>query len=85
MDTNVIVAIVSGAFTFAGVVLTIIATTNKILNSLQSQNEVQNVKIQNLTDEVKKHNDFATRIPIIETNLNNTINRVDKIEQHIGN
>lgn len=66
MSDSIIVAIISAIVTIASVLLSSKATQDKVTSELHTQNEVQNVKIENLTSEVKKHNDFATRIPVIE-------------------
>lgn len=65
MTESIIIAVIS----LAGVIITGYTTVNKVTQELHTQNEVQNVKIDNLAQEVKKHNDFATRIPVIEGEL----------------
>ena len=46
------------------------ATQNKLMQEIQTSNEVQNVKIQHLTDEVHKHNNFAEAIPHMDEKIN---------------
>lgn len=65
MTESIIIAVIS----LVGVIITGYTTVNKVTQELHTQNEVQNVKIDNLAQEVKKHNDFATRIPVIEGDL----------------
>lgn len=65
MTEQIIIALIS----LVGVIATGYITVNKVTQELHTQNEVQNVKIDNLAQEVKKHNDFATRIPKIEGKL----------------
>lgn len=65
MTESIIIAVIS----LVGVIITGYTTVNKVTQELHTQNEVQNVKIDNLAQEVKKHNDFATRIPVIEGEL----------------
>lgn len=49
-----------------GTVVTTYAGNQKIQNELDKHNAIQDTKIEELTREVRQHNDFATRIPVIE-------------------
>lgn len=65
----IIAALVSGLVTLAGVL---------IANS-KSQ-AVTDVKIEELTREVRKHNSFAEKIPVIEEQIKVTNHRIDDLE-----
>ena len=45
------------------------ASTSKIQNELKINNAVQDERIQELTREVRLHNSFAERIPVIEQRI----------------
>lgn len=68
----IIAALVSGIVTLAGVL---------IANS-KSQ-AVTDVKIEELTREVRKHNSFAEKIPVIEEQIKVSNHRIDDLE-HIN-
>lgn len=68
----IIAALVSGIVTLAGVL---------IANS-KSQ-AVTDVKIEELTREVRKHNSFAEKIPVIEEQIKVANHRIDDLE-HIN-
>ena len=68
----IIAALVSGIVTLAGVL---------IANS-KSQ-AVTDVKIEELTREVRKHNSFAEKIPVIEEQIKVANYRIDDLE-HIN-
>lgn len=68
----IIAALVSGIVTLAGVL---------IANS-KSQ-AVTDVKIDELTREVRKHNSFAEKIPVIEEQIKAANHRIDDLE-HIN-
>ena len=68
----IIAALVSGVVTLAGVL---------IANS-KSQ-AVTDVKIEELTREVRKHNSFAEKIPVIEEQIKVANHRIDDLE-HIN-
>lgn len=69
MET-IVAAIITGIVTLAGVL---------IANS-KSQ-AVTDVKIEELTREVRKHNSFAEKIPVIEEQIKVTNHRIDDLEQ----
>lgn len=49
-----------------GTVITTKVGNDKIQHDLDKHNAVQDTKLEELTREVRQHNDFATRIPVIE-------------------
>lgn len=49
-----------------GTVYTTKAGNEKIQHELDKHNAVQDTKLEELTREVRQHNDFAIRIPVIE-------------------
>ena len=65
----IIAALVSGIVTLAGVL---------IANS-KSQ-AITDVKIEELTREVRKHNSFAEKIPVIEEQIKVANHRIDDLE-----
>lgn len=71
MET-IVAAIITGIVTLAGVL---------IANS-KSQ-AVTDVKIDELTREVRKHNSFAEKIPVIEEQIKVANHRIDDLE-HIN-
>jgi hypothetical protein len=70
---TIVAAIITGIVTLAGVL---------IANS-KSQ-AVTDVKIEELTREVRKHNSFAEKIPVIEEQIKVANHRIDDLE-HITN
>ena len=49
-----------------GTVLTTRMGNERIQHDLDKHNAIQDTKLEELTREVRQHNDFATRIPVIE-------------------
>lgn len=49
-----------------GTILTTKSGNDKIQAELVKHNAVQDTKLEELTREVRQHNNFATRIPVIE-------------------
>ena len=52
-----------------GTVYTNKTSTDKIQHELDKHNAVQDTKLEELTREVRQHNDFATRIPVLEQRI----------------
>ena len=65
----IIAALLSGAVTLIGVL---------IANS--KSNAVMEYKIEELTREVRKHNGFAERIPVLEQQMKVANHRIDDLE-----
>lgn len=82
--TEIIVAIISGGLALVGTVIAVSAgmkkTESSILNALQISQAVQDEKLSELTKEVRRHNDFAERIPSLEARVSVVEKRVDKLE-----
>lgn len=71
MET-IVAAIITGIVTLAGVLI----ANNK-------SQAVTDVKIEELTREVRKHNSFAEKIPVIEEQIKVANHRIDDLE-HIN-
>ena len=80
MDTSIIVALITGLVTIIATVLTVHQGNLNTQHTLEITNAVQNEKIEELTREVKRHNDFAERIPRIESRVDSLEKRVDRLE-----
>ena len=70
MSDAILVAIITSAVTLFGVILA---------NSKAAT--VTNNEIKHLAEEVKKHNNFAQRMPIVEVQLEELIKRVETLEK----
>ena len=72
MTESIIVAIITGIVTLLGV----LASNNK-------HDAVTDTKIEALTEEVKKHNNFAQRVPVVEEQIGELNRRGDLIERKV--
>lgn len=80
----IVASIISAIVTILTVVVNSRSTEAKITNELKITQAVTDEKIRVLTDEVRKHNTFAERIPVIEEQIKVTNRRIDDIERQIG-
>ncbi len=63
---EIIIALITGICSVIGVILTTSASNRKLQHQLEVNQAVVNTKIENLTEEVRKHNNFTVRVPILE-------------------
>lgn len=75
MSEAILVALITGGMSLAGVVVTCMVTARKNENTLKISQAVTDTKIDELTREVREHNGFARRMPVVENQIEN-INHV---------
>lgn len=80
MET-IITALITGGLSLIGVVFSNISSNKKIETSLKVQQAVTDTKIEALTREVREHNNFAHRVPVIEEHIKRVDARLDKLER----
>ena len=78
----VIVALITGGFSILAVALTNNHANNKMHNEMTTAQAVTKEQIKELTREVRAHNDFATRIPVLEQEVKNLKSRVGNLEEY---
>ena len=66
MTEAIIVALIPSILSLIGVILTVKSGNEKIMNEMRTQQAVQDTKIEELTREVREHNEFAVRVPVLE-------------------
>lgn len=77
----IISSLITGGLALIGVVLTNISSNSKIQNDMKVNQEVTGTKLEELTREVRKHNNFAERIPVLEEKIKVINHRLDDIEE----
>lgn len=68
MET-IVGCIITGVLSLVGVILTNNSSNKKIENNLEKNQAVTDTKIEELTREVRQHNSFAQRIPVLEVKI----------------
>lgn len=84
MSDGIIVAIITGVFTLIGTIITVIVGMSKANKNIEIVQAVTNTKLDALTEEVRKHNNFAQRVPVVEANIEALAKRVDNIETRVS-
>ena len=83
--TEIIVSIITGVVTLVGVCVTAWASSRKtgteVSHKLEMSQAVTDTKIEELTREVRTHNNFAQRIPVIEEQIRVANHRIEDLEK----
>lgn len=81
---SIIVAIITGGLTLLGTIISNISSNKKIETNLKIQQAVTDTKIEALTSEVREHNNFAKRMPVVEEQIKVINHRIDDLERKVG-
>lgn len=78
---SIIVAIITGLISLVGTIITVVTTSNKSAQEMRIAQAVTDQKISDLTREVREHNEFARRVPVLESQMQDVTNRVHDLEK----
>ena len=81
MTEGIIVALISGGLTLLGVVLSNFAAGQKTQERIETSQAVTDTKIEELTREVREHNNFARRMPVVEEQVKVINHRLSDLEE----
>ena len=76
MET-IIAAAISGGLALLGVIITTRQGSRKIEKKLEIHQAVTDQKIEELTREVREHNNFARRVPAMEQEIKGINEKID--------
>lgn len=80
MTEAIIVALITGSLSVLGVIISNIGSNKKIENALSTSQAVTDCKIEELTREVREHNNFARRMPVVEEQIKVINHRIEDLE-----
>lgn len=80
MSEAIIVALITGGLSLAGVVITCLATAKKTEKAAAVAQAVTETKLEELTREVRQHNGFAQRMPVVEEQIRSINHRIEELE-----
>lgn len=83
MGEGIFAALITGGLSLAGVIITNVMANRKIEQKLEVAQAVTDTKIEELTREVREHNNFAKRMPVVENEIKHLNNEVKHIEDDI--
>lgn len=71
MTESIIIALITGGLTLLGVIV-----------SNSKAQAVMDTKVEELTREVREHNNFAKRMPVVEEQIRVINHRIEDLEQY---
>ena len=74
---GIVSAVITGVLALTGVIITSITGNKKIEKKLEIAQAVTDCKIEELTREVREHNNFARRMPVVEEQIKNINHKID--------
>ena len=82
MSEAIIVAIITGGLSLIGVIVSNNRTAQSMDAKLDKQQAVTETKLEELTREVRTHNNFAQRVPVLEEQMKVANHRIADLEDH---
>ena len=86
MSDAVLVALISATVTLLGVILNSRITQQKFVSEIDKQLSVYQARtderIDELAREVRDHNNYARRLPVVEAQMSELTRRVQNLERH---
>ena len=84
MSESILVALITGGISLLGTIITVLATSRKTAQDYRVSQAVMKKDIEELTREVREHNGFARRMPVVEEQIkviNHQIDNLAKMEK----
>ena len=80
MTEGILASLITGGLSLVGVIVTGMATARKNENAVRISQAVTDTKIDELTREVREHNGFARRMPVVEEQIKVINHRIEDLE-----
>lgn len=82
MSDAIIVALITGGLSLLGVIITNRKSAREMDHKLELRQTATDIKIEELTREVRLHNNFAQRMPVVEQEIKDVVKRVDTLQKY---
>ena len=86
MSETVLVALITGGLSLLGTIITVIMTIRKGMSEIETKlttaQAVTDTKMDELTREVREHNNFARRMPVVESQIEALDKRLSRVENN---
>lgn len=80
MTETIMVALITGGLSLLGVIITSNRTAKEVEAKLERQQAVTDTNLEELTREVREHNNFARRVPVVEEQIKVINHRIAELE-----
>ena len=77
----IIVALITGGCSVVGMIITTLTTSRRTEQRMATAQAVTDTKIEELTREVREHNNFAKRVPVLEEQIKVANHRISDLEE----
>jgi len=78
---SIIVALIIGGLSLVGVIYSNKTAADKTQTQISTAQAVTDTKLEELTREVRMHNNFAQRVPVIEEQMKVVNHRIEDLEK----
>ena len=82
MSEAIIVALITGGLSLLGIIYSSNKTAEAMDSKLDKQQAVMGTKMDELTREVREHNNFAKRMPVVEEQIKVINHRIEDLEEY---
>ena len=82
MSEAIIVALITGGLSLLGIIYSSNKTAQDMDSKLDKQQAVMETKMDELTREVREHNNFAKRMPVVEEEIKVINHRIEDLEEY---
>lgn len=91
MSDGVLAALITGAISLIGIIVTAVISQRRMMDTLDKQSQladarlekaqaITDTKLEELTREVREHNNFARRMPVLEEQIKVANHRIADLE-----
>lgn len=80
MGEGILAALITGGLSLVGVIISGLLTTKKTETAMKVNQAVTDTKLEELTREVRAHNNFAQRMPVVEEQIKVINQRIADLE-----
>lgn len=81
MSEGIIIALITGLFSFGASLIANSSSNKKLVNDFKLEvvktQAITDTKLEELTREVREHNNFAKRMPVVEEGIENLKEKVN--------
>ena len=81
MSEAIIVALITGGLALVGTIITGNRNARELEHKLDKKQAVTDAKLEELTREVREHNNFARRVPVLEEKMKVANHRIENLER----
>ena len=81
METSIIISVISGLVAIVTVIINVKASNKEMSAKLEKAQAVTDTKLDSLIAEVREHNNYARRMPVVEEQIKVINHRLEDLER----